>query len=251
MSTSGIITDCASDAADRVSAIEFSFAFQPIVDSIAREIISYEALIRGPGGESAWSILSRVAPADIHRFDAGGRIVAIATAAKLKLTCDLNLNFLPQSLLNSRAALDGTLEAAERHGIAFERLVIEMTEGEIINDHAQFAQLINQYRARGIKVAIDDFGAGYSGLNLLAEFQPDQIKIDMTLLRGIDGNGPRQAIVRAIIAVCRDLGIDVIAEGVETLHEFRWFEEQGVRLFQGHLFAKPGFESLPVAVFPD
>ena len=250
MSTSGIITDRALDAADRVSAIEFSFAFQPIVDSIAREIISYEALIRGPRGESAYSILSRVAPADIHRFDAGGRIVAIAMAAKLKLACDLNLNFLPQSLLNSRAALDDTLEAAERHGIAFERLVIEMTEGEIINDHAQFAQLINQYRARGIKVAIDDFGAGYSGLNLLAEFQPDQIKIDMNLVRGIESHGARQAIVRALIQACTDLGIDIVAEGVETTAEYRWFSDEGVQYFQGYLFSRPGFECLPQPWFP-
>jgi len=148
------------------------------------------------------------------------------------------------------AALDSTLAAAEMHGFGCERLVIEITEGEIIHDHAKFAERINAYRARGIKLAIDDFGAGYSGLNLLAEFQPDQIKIDMALLRGIDRNGPRQAIVRAIIAVCRDLGIDVIAEGVETVDEFRWFEGEGVCLFQGYLFAKPGFESLPTAVFP-
>lgn len=250
MSSSDVTADSAPGAAARTSAIDFSFAFQPIVDSVMRQTISYEALIRGPRGEAAWSILSRISPDEIHRFDADGRIAAIAMAAKLELACDLNLNFLPQSLLNSRTSLDSTLEAAERHRISFERLVIEMTEGEIIHDHAQFAQLINQYRARGIKVAIDDFGAGYSGLNLLAEFQPDQIKIDMTLLRGIDGNGPRQAIMRAIIAVCRDLGIDVIAEGIETVNEFRWFEEEGVRLFQGFLFAKPGFESLPAGVFP-
>lgn len=233
------------------STIDFAFAFQPIVDAAACEIVSYEALIRGPRGESVESVLTRVPIDEIHRFDAHGRVVAIATAADLNIACNLNLNFFPQSLLVSRASLDSTLEAAERHGLAFERLVIEVTEGEIIHDHVEFTRLINEYRARGIKVAIDDFGAGYSGLNLLAEFQPDQIKIDMALVRGIDGSGPRQAIVRAIVGVCRDLGIDVIAEGVETLGELCWFKEEGVRLFQGYLFAKPGFACLPAALFPD
>ena len=90
-----------------------------------------------------------------------------------------------------------------------------------------------------------------SGLNMLADFQPDQIKIDMNLVRGTERHGPRQSIVRAVVQVCGDLGIDVIAEGVESLAEYTWFAEQGVCLFQGYLFAKPGFESLPQAQFPD
>ena len=172
-------------------------------------------------------------------------------ASQLGIRCDLNLNFLPQSLFLSRSSIDSTLEAAGNCNFPLQRIVVEITEGEVIDDHARFAKLINIYRARGLKVAIDDFGAGYSGLNLLAEFQPDQIKIDMALVRGIEGNGPRQAIVRAIAGACLDLGIELIAEGVESAEEFRWFEGEGVRLFQGYLFAKPGFASLPPAEFPD
>ena len=111
------------------------------------------------------------------------------------------------------------LDAAAQHGLPFERLVIEITEGEIIHDHVKFAQIINEYRARH-QGRHRRLRAGYSGLNLLADFQPDQIKIDMALLRGIDANGPRQSIVRAIIAVCCDLGIDIIAEGIETIGEY-------------------------------
>jgi EAL domain-containing protein (putative c-di-GMP-specific phosphodiesterase class I) len=99
-------------------------------------------------------------------------------------------------------------------------------------------------------VAIDDFGAGYSGLNLLADFQPDQIKLDMKLVRGIERHGPRQAIVRAIDQACQDLGIDVIAEGVETVEEYAWLANQGIKLFQGYLFAKPAFESFPPVHYP-
>jgi EAL domain-containing protein (putative c-di-GMP-specific phosphodiesterase class I) len=104
---------------------------------------------------------------------------------------------------------------------------------------------MNSYRARGLRVAIDDFGAGYSGLNLLAEFQPDAIKLDIQLVRDIESKGPRQAIVRAVIQACDDLGIEVVAEGVESEAEYRWFKRIGVRLFQGYYFCRPGFESLP------
>ena len=72
----------------------------------------------------------------------------------------------------------------------------------------------------------------------------------MHLVRGIESRGPRQAIVRAVAQACGDLGIDVIAEGVETVAEYEWFVQHGVRLFQGYLFAKPGFECFPDVTFP-
>ena len=71
------------------------------------------------------------------------------------------------------------------------------------------------------------------------------VKLDMKLVRGIESHGPRQAIVRAILQACNDLGIDLLAEGVETVDEFRWFRDEGVQYFQGYLLAKPAFEKLP------
>jgi blue light- and temperature-responsive anti-repressor len=142
------------------------------------------------------------------------------------------------------------LEAARRANLPIKRIVIEVVEGEIIADHSHFTRLINEYRGLGLKVAIDDFGAGYSGLNLLGEFQPDQVKLDMKLIAGIESHGPRQAIVRAINQICSDLGIDIIAEGIETEKEYAWLASQGIRLFQGYLFAKPSFESFPPVYYP-
>ena len=92
----------------------------------------------------------------------------------------------------------------------------------------------------------DEFEEWWNGLQ-----ETDQIKIDMNLVRGIESHGPRQSIARAVMEVCGDLGIDVIAEGVESMAEYAWFAEHGVRLFQGYLFAKPGFEILPQARFPE
>jgi len=229
----------------------FSYAFQPIVDVVTREVFSYEALIRGPGNEPAWQVLERVPAHQKYRFDQDSRIVAIALAARLGLDRHLNLNFLPHALCVSADSISSTLEAAVRNHLPVDRIILEVTEGEMIADHAQFAAQLNEYRRMGMKVAIDDFGAGYSGLNLLADFQPDQVKIDMNLVRGIERHGPRQAIVRAVAQACADLGIDVIAEGVESMQEYQWFADQGVRLFQGYLFARPGFEGLPAAHCPE
>lgn len=196
-------------------------------------------------------MLSKIDEGAKYQFDQASRIGAIELAASLGLPAHINLNILPGSLFSPDVSIDATLEAASLHGLPIERLILEVTESEAIADHAKFAGLLNAYRGMGLKVAIDDFGAGISGLNLLADFQPDQIKIDMNLVRGIARDGPRQAIVRAIMQVCGDLGIDVIAEGVETRQEYIWFANQGVRLFQGYLFAKPGFQAFPDVHYPD
>lgn len=228
----------------------FSYAYQPIVDVLTREVFSHEALIRGARNEPAYQVLSQIDDATKYQFDQTSRIAAIGLAASLGLRTHLNVNILPGSLFSPSVSIDATLEAASRSRLPIERLVLEVTESEAIADHAKFAGLLNVYRGMGLKVAIDDFGAGISGLNLLADFQPDQIKIDMNLVRHIERDGPRQAIVRAIMQVCEDLGIDVIAEGVETYQEYAWFADQGVRLFQGYLFAKPGFEAFPAVHYP-
>jgi EAL domain-containing protein (putative c-di-GMP-specific phosphodiesterase class I) len=230
--------------------VSFSFAYQPIVDSVAGDLFAFEALVRGSGGESAASVLSAVAPADLHRFDRDARVAAIRLAARLGLTTRLSLNFLPLGLDELPDAVTAMLDAAATAGVARRNLILEVTEGQVIHDARGFAERMNEFRGLGLQLAIDDFGAGYSGLNLLADFQPDLIKLDMALVRGIDGSGPRQAIVRAVLQACEDLGIDVIAEGVETEGEFHWFERRGVRLFQGYYFGRPAFERLAPASTP-
>ena len=98
--------------------------------------------------------------------------------------------------------------------------------------------------------AIDDFGAGYAGLNLLADFQPDLIKLDMQLIRDIDQDSVRQILVEAALQMCRKLNILVIAEGIESLGELQALRDMGVELFQGYLLAKPEFEALPAVHLP-
>jgi len=229
----------------------YTFAFQPIVNTVARTVVSQEALIRGINQEPAWQILQQVAPMNRHLFDRESRLHAIHLAMRLGLKTLLNLNFLPQELQDSPRSVLSIIEAANVAHLPVERIVLEVTEGGVINDPTQFAKLINQYRSYGLKLAIDDFGKGYSGLNLLADFQPDQIKLDIKLIRNIDRDGPRQAIVRALRQICLDLGIDVIAEGVESVEEYAWLSNEGIRFFQGYLFARPAFEAFATIHYPD
>jgi len=230
---------------------EFSFAFQPIVNISVGKIEAFEVLVRGANGEPAAQVLQKVHEANRYYFDEILRVKAIPLAVHLGINCYLNLNFLPRSIEVSKTTISSIIEIAEQSGFPIDRIVLEVTESEIINDIKWFSKAVNRYRNFGINFAIDDFGAGYSGLNLLAEFQPDSIKIDMSLVRNIDSHGPRQAIVRGIIRTCQDLGIDIIAEGIETDSEYQWFCEEGIEIFQGYLFAKPGFEYLPLAFFPN
>jgi EAL domain-containing protein (putative c-di-GMP-specific phosphodiesterase class I) len=100
-----------------------------------------------------------------------------------------------------------------------------------------------------LTTAIDDFGSGYAGLGLLAKFQPDVIKIDMDLIRGVDRSPARQGIVAGILVMARAMNVTVIAEGVETMEEVDALRSAGVRLLQGYHFARPLVEALPAAMW--
>jgi len=236
-------------SADGQVNVAYSYAYQPIVHASSGEVVSYEALLRGSHEESAFTTLAQIPTTDLHRFDQESRLYAISLAARLGIHRCLNLNVMPQSLFASKKVIQETMAVATDYHLPPERVILELLEGEVIHDAMAIANLLTEFRSLGGRVAIDDFGAGYSGLNLLADFQPDFIKIDRNLIHAIEGNGPRQAIVRAIVQVCSDLGIDIIAEGIETPAEFRWLREEHIQLFQGYYLAKPAFERLPIGLF--
>jgi EAL domain-containing protein (putative c-di-GMP-specific phosphodiesterase class I) len=227
-----------------------TFAFQPIADISTRKVFAYEALTRGKGGESAASVFSAIPQANLHAFDHAARLAAVRLASRLGLEEKISLNVMPGCIESMPDSLDRVIECAVNVGLSPSQLMLEITEGEAVQRPKEFSQWLERYRAQGVCLAIDDFGAGYSGLNLLAWFQPDLIKLDMHLVRDVDRAGPRQAIARAVLQVCDDLGIEVIAEGVETIGEFAWFRRVGVRLFQGYLLARPAFEALESPIFP-
>lgn len=223
---------------------EFEYAYQPIVDLATRSIYGHEALVRGPNGESAASVLAQVTDANRYRFDQACRIKAVAGAARLGMQGYLSINFLPNAVYRPEVCIRSTFEAARQHNFPTERIIFEVTEGERVLDRPHLVNIFREYHRFGFQTAIDDFGAGFAGLNLLSEYQPDIIKIDMNLVRDVDTLAPRQAIVRAIAAMGKELGIRVLAEGIETAAERDFLAGCGISLMQGYWFSKPVFQGL-------
>ncbi|SDS08273.1 EAL domain-containing protein [Pseudomonas oryzae] len=229
----------------RPLGLELKMAFQPIVDVEQRNVFAYEALVRGADGASAAQVLGAVKPEEMYSFDQTCRVLAIETAQRLGMETYLSINFLPNAVYEPASCIRLTLAAARKVGFSPDRLIFELTESEKIRNPEHALKIIKDYRQRGFLTAIDDFGAGYSGLNLLAEFQPHIVKLDMALTRDIDRDAVRRAIVAGVIGTCNALGCKIIAEGIERAEELYTLREMGVSLFQGYLLARPGLESLP------
>jgi EAL domain-containing protein (putative c-di-GMP-specific phosphodiesterase class I) len=226
----------------------FTMAFLPIVHSAG--IFAYEALVRGPAGESAESVLSTVNESNQYAFDQACRVKAIELSAFEGESHAVSINFLPGAVYEPENCIRKTLETASRVGMPLENIIFEVTEGERVMDRAHLINIFREYRKHGLRTAIDDFGAGFAGLDLLAEFQPDILKLDMALIRDIDRRMASQAIVRATVSLCRELNILLIAEGIETHAELTVLQQLGVELFQGYLFARPELETFAPFYWP-
>jgi EAL domain-containing protein (putative c-di-GMP-specific phosphodiesterase class I) len=222
-----------------------TMAFQPIVDVRRRTVFGYEALVRGRGGEGAGAVLAQVDDGNRYAFDQTCRVTAIELASRLGLAGMLSINFLPNAVYRAETCIRATLEAAAKLDFPPDRLMFEVTESEQVRDQQHLKTIFDEYRRQGFTTAIDDFGAGHSGLNLLADFQPDIVKLDMALTRNVDTDRVRRAIVSGIVRLCEELGIRLVAEGIETAGECLALQDEGIELFQGYLFARPGFEALP------
>lgn len=236
---------CSACRAD-VPLPEFTMAFQPIVDVERSEIYAYEALVRPPGGGAAASVLDHINEQNRYSFDQRCRVKAIELAAQLGMDTVLSINFLPNAVYQPAACLRKTFEAALAAHLPTERLMFEVTEAEPARDAGHLRSIFTEYKRHGMITAIDDFGAGHSGLSMLADFQPDLVKLDMALIRNVHLDRVRQAIARSTVSLCADLGMLVVAEGVESMAEALTMREMGVHLFQGYLFARPSVERLPV-----
>ena len=224
---------------------EFSFAFQPIVNVHSREIISFEALVRGPHGEPSASVFAQVSKCNWPRFDEICRRKAIYLASRLRIPGQLNLNMAPQSIYEVDLNITATFRASIQSGIPVENIVFELLETESLTDQRNLLKYLQIIQGFGFKTAIDDFGAGYSGLKLLVKYQPNYIKLDRDMISDIHMDNIKQSVFLGIRQICKHLSIEIIAEGVETADEYHWLHEAGISLFQGYYFARPAFEALP------
>ena len=228
-----------------------TMAFQPIVDIVTGDVFAYEALVRGVDGQSAGDVLASIDPDMIYKFDQACRVMAIELAGQLFASdsdTKLSINFMPNAVYEPDACIRASLTAARRVGFDPGRLMFEFTEDERMRDVPHVRHIIEAYRARGFTTAIDDFGAGYAGLGLLADLHPDMLKLDMALIRGIEQSAARRAIVAGVMQIADALGIRCIAEGIETAEELQTLRDVGIRLCQGYLLARPAIEALPAVM---
>ncbi|MFO7649697.1 EAL domain-containing protein [Halomonas campaniensis] len=223
---------------------DFTMAFQPIVDLAAARVTTYEALVRGPNGESAWSVLSQVTEELLYRFDQACRVRAIEMASELGMQEKLSINFLPNAVYEPSACIQATLEVSERVGWPTEKIVFEFTETERVSDQAHLKHIIDSYRSMGFTTALDDFGNGYANLDLLTVLEPDKLKVDRELVMGCDRDPRRQALLHAVRGLATELDLQVIAEGVETREEALWLGRAGLTRQQGYFYARPAVASL-------
>lgn len=234
---------CQQCECEKALGFDIAMAFQPIVDTVSRSIFAHEALVRGPNGEGAGWVLEKVNDENRYSFDQTCRVTAIRVASSLDKNAKISINFLPNAVYEPAACLRETLKAAHQYDFPRENIIFEVTEHERI-DSNKLVEIFSTYQQRGFLTAIDDFGEGFAGLNLLAQFQPNILKLDMLLIRDIHKDSVKQAILKGIVLTAGLLGIQVLAEGVETREEYRYLREHDVRYMQGYYFCRPQFMAM-------
>ncbi len=214
-------------------------AFQPIVEASERRVFAYEALVRSE---------EPTLPGPFDLFDAAGRLGRVHELGRVirKKVTEAGVSAPPNVLLfvnvHSEELTDDELlsEGAPLSGLAG-RVVLEITERSSLAGVAGLPARLATLRKLGFRVAIDDLGAGYAGLSSFSQLEPDFVKLDMSLIRGVDQSPRQRSIVRGIAHLCADdLGIRVVCEGVESRAERDTLAADGLDLFQGYLFARPG-----------
>lgn len=213
-------------------------AYQPIVVWPAERVYGYEALVRSfdpdlprPGMLfDAAERLGRVQDLGQRIRDAVAVSAASAPSDALIFTNLHALDLTNDALYSSGSALAGIAR----------QVVLEVTERASLHRIDDLKDRMRTLRDLGYRIAVDDLGAGYSGLSSFAQLEPDVAKLDMSLIRDIDGSSSKASLVKSMISVCaQDLGIRVVCEGVETVGERDTLARVGADLYQGYLFAKP------------
>jgi EAL domain-containing protein (putative c-di-GMP-specific phosphodiesterase class I) len=220
-----------------------SLVFQPIVDRRAKKTIGFEALMRTkePSMPHPGALLE--AAERLERVHDIGRRVRELAATTFRPQDDDMLLFLN---LHPADLLDANLydRNAPLTKIA-DRVILEITERAALDDVTETKHRATELRRRGYKLALDDLGAGYAGLTSFATFEPEVVKLDMSLIRSIEASPVKQHIVESVTKLCRDLDMRVVAEGIETRPELACIIDLGCDYLQGYLLGKPGPALLP------
>ncbi len=237
------------DMRSAITHSELELVYQPIIDPRSGRTICCEALLR-------WNhpTRGRISPADfIPIAEATGLIVPIgawamraacAEAATWPADVKVAVNLSPLQFKKGREIVDVVKQALAETGLAPQRLELEITESVLIEDTEIVLSVIEEFRAEGIGVSLDDFGTGFSSLGYLSDFPFSKVKIDRKFCHRVVGSTRTRSIIKGISQLTRDLGMELVAEGIETHDQLDVIRELGINAVQGYLFSKP----LPVAV---
>lgn len=232
-----------TDMRNALARNQFQLYFQPIVEADTKQVRAYEALIR-------WidPVRGFVPPCDfIPLAEANGLIVpigewvirnALAQARRFPEHISVAINISPVQL-RAENLVDVFKGALEATGVAPQRVELEITETVLLEDDRRVMAQLAALRALGLRFALDDFGSGYSSLSYLQKFHFDTIKIDRSFCSSVNSNPTNAALVRAMAALGRDLGIDVVAEGVEDSQQSNTLVAEGCGYLQGYHYGRP------------
>jgi EAL domain-containing protein (putative c-di-GMP-specific phosphodiesterase class I) len=229
----------ASQRADRIQAVldngQLTIAYQPIWNIGQHRPVGFECLARFTGTPSRPPNLWFSEAAEIGRgpeLELAAVRLALQALPRLPQDVYLAVNVSPETVL-----APDFLPVLEGHPLA--RIVLEVTEHAAIANYAGLTDRLQSLRGAGMRLAVDDAGAGYAGLHHILELRPDLIKLDMGLTRDVDSDPARQALATALVAFARDTGSEIVAEGVETEAELHALGALGVGLAQGYLLGRP------------
>jgi EAL domain-containing protein (putative c-di-GMP-specific phosphodiesterase class I) len=220
-------------------------AFQPIVSLAAHGPIAYEALMRSreKGFQNPMAILEYAERTGrLPELGRAVRELCADAAAHIPRGKALFVNVHTQDLFDAELFSSSSPLASYADNV-----VLEITERGAIDDVGDLPARMRRLRSLGFRLAIDDLGAGYAGLSSIATLEPDYVKLDMSLTRDLASSPLRQRLVASMVDTCRDTGMKLVAEGVETVHELAKLTELGCDLLQGYHFARPSPEFVKVA----
>lgn len=219
----------------------FESHLQPIIHLDTGERFGYEALLRSQ---------NNIAPGELfraaNRFGLHSKLDQRARAEAIKATYHAVLphektfiNFLPSTIYNPDYCLQHTFEVIDRYGLSPDRFIFEVVETEKVQDVAHLQHVFATYKKRGMKVALDDVGAGFSTLDMLKRLEPDYVKIDRSYISFCDEDAEKRAFLKNVRQLTRSMGITILAEGIERIEEVDVCRELGFDLAQGYYFGKP------------
>lgn len=238
---------------DMLSEGRLTSHFQPIVRvEEPGEIYAHECLLRGIDSDGGLVPPGRIFEAAkdsslLFQVDLAARLAAVREAVRHGVEGRLFINFTPTSVYDPRFCLRSTVKAIDEAGLDPEQVTFEVTETEKAGDIEHLKNIVDYYREKGFKVALDDMGSGFSSLNLVHRLRPDFIKLDMQLTSGVHGDPYKGVVAQKVLEMAQSLNVETIVEGIETPEELRWAQDRGANLAQGFLISRPA--SPPVKAF--